>query len=64
MPDGSIFGPAAAYPAHAADGPGGARRYARPQRASSAQWNAGLCAGWLEGSQLMRMSLGSLPGRI
>jgi len=30
------------------------------QRAWSALWNVGLCAGWLEGPQLMRMSLGRL----
>jgi hypothetical protein len=31
---------------------------ARPQRACSALWKVGLCAGGLERPQLMRMSLG------
>jgi hypothetical protein len=35
-----------------------ARRSARPQCALSALWNVGLCGGGLDGSQLMRKSLG------
>jgi predicted protein tyrosine phosphatase len=38
-----------------------ARRSARPQRVVSALWNKRLCAGRLEGPQLMRKSLGAHP---